>query len=127
MIYLDTHVLVWLYCSGEPAVPKFAAQAMCEHDILISPIVRLELQYLYEIKKVSAPAATVFDELAGLIGLAMYNKPCSSIVTNAESQAWARDPFDRIIVAQAALSKSPLVTKDEVIHKNYPHALWDQP
>lgn len=124
MIYLDTHVVVWLYASGKLAIPIVAMEAICTGDVKISPMVRLELQYLYEIDRVSIPAATVCDELAGTIGLSTCDNPYSAIVAEALKLSWTRDPFDRLIVAQAALSESLLITKDESIHKHYPHALW---
>ena len=37
---------------------------------------------------------------------------------------WTRDPFDRLITAQAALDDSPLLTKDDTIHTYYPEAVW---
>jgi PIN domain nuclease of toxin-antitoxin system len=35
-----------------------------------------------------------------------------------------RDPFDRLIVANAKAKDAPLVTKDPRIHRNYSRALW---
>ncbi len=126
LIYLDTHVLVWLYANGAASIPEIAIGAIGNHDVKISPMVRLELQYLYEINRVSQPAAIVFDELAGAIGLSVCDKAYSNIIIEAEKQSWTREPFDRIIVAQAAVSESVLVTKDVAMHKHYPHALWDR-
>jgi len=126
MIYLDTHVIVWLYASGKETLPKLALDRIREDEVTISPMVRLELQYLYEIGRVSTPAAVVFDELAAAIGLSICSQSFPAIVSAAEKQSWTRDPFDRIIVAQAALSESALITKDETIHRHYRHACWDQ-
>ena len=125
MIYLDTHVVVWLYSKGKSAIPQIAVDAIRAQEVKISPMVHLELQYLYEIGRVSTPAAVVYDELAGTIGLAICDKAFLAVVTEANKQSWTRDPFDRIIVAQAALSDDSLVTKDAIIHKHYPNTLWD--
>ncbi|MBL0378055.1 MAG: hypothetical protein JKP90_00020 [Desulfofustis sp. PB-SRB1] len=59
MIYIDTHIAVWL-CAG--VVGKLSDKAkdlLNGHEIRISPIVRLELQYLYEIKRVTLPPMTL--------------------------------------------------------------------
>jgi PIN domain nuclease of toxin-antitoxin system len=37
---------------------------------------------------------------------------------------WTRDPFDRLITAQAALGESTLLTKDDTIRTNYANAVW---
>ena len=125
VIYLDTHVVVWLYSKGKAAIPRIAVDAISSQEVKISPMVRLELQYLYEIGRVSTPAAVVCDELAGTLGLAMCDKAFSAVITESIKQSWTRDPFDRVIVAQAALSDSSLVTKDDIIRKQYANALWD--
>jgi PIN domain nuclease of toxin-antitoxin system len=41
-----------------------------------------------------------------------------------ERVQWTRDPFDRLIVAQALLHDAPLITKDEHIRRHYAGALW---
>jgi len=124
VIYLDTHVVVWLYSGRFDLIPQLAKDLLNNHELRISPMVRLELQYLYEIDRLTTSAAVVFDELAGAIGLVVCAEPFSAIVTEAERQSWTRDPFDRIIVAQSAYSSSTLVTRDELIHNNYAHAAW---
>jgi len=125
IIYLDTHVLVWLYAGRWDLVPPTARDVMNTHDLKISPMVRLELQYLYEIGRLSTPASVVFDELAGAIGISVCTESFSSILIEAERHAWTRDPFDRIIVAQSAYSSSPLLTKDESIQEHYGYVIWD--
>ena len=37
---------------------------------------------------------------------------------------WTRDPFDRIITAQAELCGAKLLTKDRTIHNYYVNAAW---
>lgn len=125
MIYLDTHVVAWLYASGAPALSAVATELIgASDDVRISPMVRLELQYLYEVGRVAEPAAAVVDGLSATMGLTMCAAPFVSVAHEAERLAWTRDPFDRLIVAQALLHKAPLVTKDATIHANYAHAVW---
>lgn len=125
MIYLDTHAVAWLYASGAAALSTRAADAVAgSNDVRISPMVRLELQYLFEIGRVGEPAAVVVDALTATLGLALCGASFAGIVYTAEPYRWTRDPFDRLIVAQAAIHEAPLVTKDETLHENYSHAVW---
>ena len=125
MIYLDTHVVVWLHEEGGAALPAASARLIEETlDVRISPMVRMELQHLYEIDRISEPPLPVLDILESLLGLTICNAPFPAIIREAEEQNWTRDPFDRLIVTQAALYNAPLITKDEVIHKHYPQAFW---
>jgi PIN domain nuclease of toxin-antitoxin system len=38
---------------------------------------------------------------------------------------WTRDPFDRMIAAQAIVADAPLVTADRTILEHLPQATWD--
>lgn len=126
LIYLDTHVLAWLYAEGRAALPSVPARRIEDaSEIRISPMVRLELQYLYEIGRVSEPALPVLDALESALGLAVCNAPFSLVVREAEKLHWTRDPFDRLIVAQAAIHEADLLTKDRMIHEHYAQAVWE--
>ncbi len=46
------------------------------------------------------------------------------VVHLAEQLDFTRDPFDRLIVAHAALHEASLVTKDGDLHENYALAVW---
>lgn len=125
MIYLDSHVAIWLYALGAESLSRAATDRIAgSEDIRISPMVRLELQYLYEIGRVTEPAAAVMDALHAALGLTLCSASFGAVVREAERHTWTRDPFDRLIVAQAALHEAPLVTKDETLHAHYAAAVW---
>lgn len=126
MTYLDTHVVFWLYAggAGAPLTDRARRAVIDSADLRISPMVRLELQYLEEVGRTGAKAATILDELGAVLGLRVCDAPFPAVVAAAESASWTRDPFDRLIVAQAALHGAALVTKDLKIHENYPQAIW---
>ena len=125
MIYLDTHVLVWLYATGKQQFPDQVIEILeANDDIRISPVVRLELQYLFEIERINEPALQVVDTLEAAIGLHICSASFAAVIREAEGHNWTRDPFDRMIVAQASLFDAPLITKDSIIHQNYANAVW---
>ena len=124
MIYLDTHVVVWLYAGDTNKLTKSGIDLINDNNLLVSPIVQLELQYLLEIKRITQPADTILKDLAKTIGLKTCNKPFNDVIKQSINQNWTRDPFDRIIVAQASINKTKLLTKDKTILKNYTSACW---
>lgn len=124
MIYLDTHVVVWLYAGLADKFSEQARELINNHEITISPIVRVELQYLYEIQRVTDDAQTIVVDLTNRIGLLTCDKPLDHIVTKALIFSWTRDPFDRLIVAHAALNDNILLSKDQSILENYAHTRW---
>ena len=62
--------------------------------------------------------------LGARIGLSVCDKPFERVVQEALALSWTRDPFDRLIVAQAAVGGDLLVTRDKTILQHYEPARW---
>lgn len=124
MLFLDTHVLVWLYAADPAIFTTTARSAIRDEELVISPIVLLELQYLYEAGKIRTKADTIFDELHRVIGLRIIKTDQEAVVRAALRLSWTRDPFDRVIVAEALTRKAKLLSKDQKIRRHYPKAVW---
>jgi len=125
MIYLDTHVVLWLYLRKGAGLSGRARQ-LIEYEplILISPIVLLELDYLHEIGRTTLGSTHVFNYLYQRIDLQVCQKSFIDVVREASQLPWTRDPFDRIITAQSAIDRNTLITKDKTIQENYKYAVW---
>jgi PIN domain nuclease of toxin-antitoxin system len=124
LIYLDTHVVVWLYAGLTERFNESIQNLLNEHDLLISPIVRLELQYLYEIKRIAVEAKAMLTDLSHRLGLTVCPKPFDTIMIYATQLTWTRDPFDRILVAHASINHNILVSKDQMILNHYTYTRW---
>jgi PIN domain nuclease of toxin-antitoxin system len=124
VIYLDTHVTLWLYEAQTGLFPSSLKALVESNDLIVSPVVELELQYLFEVGKITLPGDEIVNRLEEEIGLRRCGLPFSVVVRTALAIDWTRDPFDRMIVAQAATCNLPLVTKDETIRDNYSEAVW---
>jgi PIN domain nuclease of toxin-antitoxin system len=122
--HIDTHVVVWLYAGEVERLPKAVHAHLEAHDLQISPAVVLELQYLFEIRRVAESAQSVVTALESTLGLTISTLSFQQVVANAVQLTWTRDPFDRLIVAQALAQSVSLVTADKVIRKHYARALW---
>lgn len=85
----------------------------------------LELQYLKETGRLGDSPAQVLSSLYQEIGLRVCAAPFQEIVERAYLESWTRDPFDRLIVAQARLMQAPLASKDRRIRAHYGEAIWD--
>ncbi len=124
---LDTHVAAWLYAGKTKIFPANVRDDIAQEALVISPMVILELQCLFEIGRVAENASVVIRDLSERIDLKVCTHPFEEVVEYAVTQTWTRDPFDRIIVAQAGVQSNKLITKDELIHDNYPYAVWSIP
>lgn len=125
MIYLDTHILVWLYAGLTDKFSDLAKSVMNSHDLYISPIVRLEVKYLNEIGRISASPDTIVTDLGDRLGLRICGKDFNAVIGHSLGLDWTRDPFDRLIVAHAAVNHNILLTKDQTILANYAQAQWE--
>jgi PIN domain nuclease of toxin-antitoxin system len=124
-LYIDTHIVIWL-CEGltEKLTPA-ASQAIESSQLEISPMVLVELAYLYEIKRIVKPPTALFDQLQTLIGLRLSDHPFPAVAHAAALEMWTHDPFDRIIVAQARSDGySGLITADPKIQEHYSKTIW---
>ena len=124
MLFLDTHVLVWLYEGNRGLFSDAAQRELQNEELCIAPIVLLELQYLYEAKKIRIKGDGIFSALQKTIGLHVAQHDGETIVRSALSLSWTRDPFDRLIVAHALSQKAKLLTKDRTILRRYARAVW---
>lgn len=124
MIYLDTHVVVWLYLPRLELLSDRARDAIELGSLLVSPAVALELAFLAERGRLLAHPRDVLSSLGTQLGLEQCDADFERVADAAVDQSWTRDPFDRLIVGQAAAADRPLVTKDETIRNHFAGALW---
>ena len=124
MIYLDTHVVAWLYAGMLERFPPLVRERL-EGDLAISPLVELELQYLFEVGRTSVPADVVISDLRQRIGLETSDASLVAVVEVARSLDWTRDPFDRLIAAQALSDGLALLTADKTIRAHLDLAVWE--
>lgn len=122
--YLDTHVVAWLYAGNTAFFPATAATILSRCSLYVSPMVTLELQYLKEIGRISEGPEAILAALHCGLGLTVCNRSFAEVAQRAWLQDWTRDPFDRIITAQAAVGGDVLLSKDASIAANYPNTVW---
>lgn len=125
-IYLDTQIVVWLGAGQTEKLSPSASAAIESSELEISPMVLLELEYLYEIKRIVKPPLALLDQLQTLIGLKVSTHPFSAVAHTALFETWTREPFDRIIVAHARSDGyAGLVSSDVKIQQNYSKTIWN--
>jgi len=125
IIYLDTHIVCWLFEGKIEKLTQSAIDAIDSGKLFVSPMVDLELQYLYEIGRITDGSETVLSTLAEDIGLQVSKTSFSCIIVEARAINWTRDPFDRIITAEVMISEdAQLITKDKTIREHCKKAVW---
>jgi PIN domain nuclease of toxin-antitoxin system len=123
--YLDTNVVVWLAQGNMARVSNKAQTVVEQAELLISPMVLMELEYLFEVHRIKLPSRDIQLKIEHEIGVRVCDLSFSSVAKVGVDEKWTRDPFDRMIVAQAkANGLAFLVSADEEIANHYPRTVW---
>ena len=110
-ILLDTHVLLW-WLSDDPRLPKQIADAVADgrNGVFVSAMSVAEIAIKSSLGKLAAPddLATAMDTsgLAGLPFTAEHARQLSALPWHH------RDPFDRMLIAQASVEAMTFATVD---------------
>lgn len=117
-LLLDTHVLLW-YAAGDAALPRRVRALLDDpaHDIVASAGSAWEVATKHRLGKLpgAGPFAADFEGTAASLGFA------SLPITGRHAQLAGalpqlhRDPFDRVLAAQALLEQRQLVSGDAAL------------
>jgi PIN domain nuclease of toxin-antitoxin system len=124
---LDTHTLVWwLNRSSELSKSGYDAIASFDNNIFVSAISAYEIANKYRLGKWPGArnVALLFesilrDEGFNVLAITAEHALLAGTIVNDH-----RDPFDRIIVAQAISSDATVITKDNQIARLGALTLW---
>jgi PIN domain nuclease of toxin-antitoxin system len=125
IVYLDTNAVVFLAQRGLARFHPRARKLIERGDLLVSPLILLELEYMHEIGRSTLRALDVQRKLEYELDVRICELPFADVARAALDEKWTRDPFDRIIVAQAKVNGfAPLISSDEKIAEHYPRTVW---
>jgi PIN domain nuclease of toxin-antitoxin system len=113
--HLDTHIALWLHDTLIEKISPAQAHLIETSDVFISQFVRLELHYLFEIGRINIKPDTIISFLSTNADILVSTTPLQKIMNEAVRLQWTRDPFDRLITANALAEKASLLTQDSTI------------
>lgn len=123
--YLDTQAAIWLAGAQTEKLSHKALSYIERAEVRISPMVVLELGYLYEIRRTIMTPQQIVYKLGAELQSTVCDYPFPIIAEIALGETWTRDPFDRLIVSHAkANGMAGLVSRDEDIAEHYPNTIW---
>ena len=123
--YLDTHIVLWLAAGKVNRLSPKARSLLNRAELLLPAMAYLELEYLHELGKIKFAARDLLKKVEHETNLRLCDLPFSTVASAAIDEKWTRDPFDRLIVANAkANGFAWLISADEQIAKNYPRTVW---
>ncbi len=111
---IDTHIFIWIF--SEPEKIKRKVKAILDDPdviLLVSPMTFYEIQLKKQLGKL------VFEpELKDIIDREYFqvlNISGDHTLATIDLPLLHRDPFDRILIAQAIVEKVPMITGDKEI------------
>lgn len=110
-LLLDTHVVLWWL--DDPAIlstPAKTAIADPQNDVLVSAAVAWEIPIKRALGKLTAPSD--FESAIQFSGFQPMSITVAHALAAGGLPAHHRDPFDRMLVAQALLEECTLVSRD---------------
>jgi PIN domain nuclease of toxin-antitoxin system len=119
---LDTHTFIWWDSQIERLSER--AKAICqdpENELFLSVGSLWEIQIKGQLGKVklNRPLADLVQEQQDVNNIILLNVKAQHIFFLDELPLFHKDPFDRILIAQAKVENLSLISNDEVM-KNYP-------
>ena len=126
-LLLDTHAFVWWLTVDERlSRPAHRAISDDDNDVLISAASAWEITTKYRLGKFPEARATALD-----VGAEIANQGFEELPITVEEAARAgslpglhRDPFDRLLIAQAMTRNLALVSIDPLFDRYGVHRLW---
>ena len=123
--YLDTNIVIFLHSGHIARLTQRATEQIETTDLLVSGMVLLELEMLFEKGAIQYSASQILSDLNQQIGVSVCQLPIAAVMNSALRVKWTREPGERIIVVNAiANNEAPLVRSDRRIHEEYPNAIW---
>jgi PIN domain nuclease of toxin-antitoxin system len=126
-LLLDTHTLLW-WLDGDPSLSPAAQEAITDEasEIFVSAASSWEIATKYRLGKLPGAATVATGVAACLAAQGFTELP----ITVAEGQKAGslpgthRDPFDRMLVAQAIMNDLVLVSNEIVFDQFGASRLW---
>lgn len=119
-LLLDTHIFLWALMVPEKLPASL--RALLEDDdtgVFVSAASAWEISTKYRLGKLSGAARVVADYPAAISGLQAEQLPITAAHA-LKAGLWSvphRDPFDRMLAAQAAIESLPLATTDRAMQQ----------
>ena len=122
-LLLDTHAALW-WLSGDERFGEQAARQLTDETnrVLLSAAVVWEIAIKRSLAKLEAPE----DLVATLLGAGAQALPVSLDHAAAVERLppYHRDPFDRMLVAQASIEGAAIVSRDEALQPYGAPLVW---
>ncbi len=126
-LLLDTHALLW-FIGNNPQLSKASRQSIEDpaNDKFVSAVSLWEIAIKISLEKLKLPRpfGEVFPHQLEVNGFELLPISCGQLIQLASLPFHHRDPFDRLLIAQAMADGMIIVTRDPEFSKYPANVLW---
>ncbi len=126
-VLLDTHAFLWWVLDDDRLSQKARSViSKKSNEILLSAISGFEIAIKASLDKLELPSnpGSFVTEQLGLNGIKQLPVSMEHSLAVFDLPTYHRDPFDRLIVAQACVEKLPVITMDYQIARYDIDIIW---
>lgn len=126
-LLLDAHVFLWLNLEPEKCTPKVLDLCQQPENVLLLSMASIwEIQIKHQLGKLPLNVAlrTLIETSQAEYGLQFLNIAAEHIYGLESLPDHHRDPFDRLLIAQAKAEALPLVSADRQIARYPIEIVW---
>jgi PIN domain nuclease of toxin-antitoxin system len=122
---LDSQALVWWFTNDE-RISARAARFIAEGDCLVSAVSAYEISSKVRLRKlqIAEELASRFKAICEEAGFAFLPVTVEHALAAASFASPHRDPFDRLLAAQAMIEDLTIVTSDAEVQRLAPLSVW---
>ncbi len=125
-LLLDTQVLIWVEKKNSPLSPKTLKTILAEPILLVSKVSVLELAIKVKTGKLhlNQPITNFVESFLSTYNAKILDISLAHIYQTEKLPLHHRDPFDRLLIAQAAVEQIPIVSSDEWFDQYEVQRIW---
>ena len=124
IVYTDTHIITRMAAGQLNDLSQKAIDLINNGCLFYSPMVGLELHYLYERNRLPCTPDEILSHLFKETFLQVSDVSFAQIALKAREINWTRDPFDCLITAEAMLVPNAYLITKEWPRNNFPFGLF---
>lgn len=113
-VLLDTHALVW-WLTDDRKLSRTARDLIQNEEVSVSVVSLWEIEIKRALGRIEGSVQSIFQEVAGTEGFTLLDLRPAHVLGLAELPVHHRDPFDRMLVAQARQEQAVLISRDEAM------------
>jgi PIN domain nuclease of toxin-antitoxin system len=122
-VLLDTHALLW-WVTDDPRLSDSARRAMTSSPVVVSVVSLWEVEIKRTLGRIEVDTRQLLHEITQTEGFSVLDVRPTHVLTLGDLPLLHKDPFDRMLVAQALRDRLVILSRDEALERYGADVLW---